>query len=88
VKVKYLLAILLLSTLQARSAEPKAGPLSFHAPTVKTELLRVTGPAPRQVVSIFADGRVSWNGRKVHTDKQFRAAILQAMQGMCVANKP
>lgn len=57
-------------TTQIPKADPK-GPLFTILGEGLTELARING-----------DGRVFLNGREVHTDREYRAAMMAMMKGM------
>lgn len=75
------LLLLLLSWAGAACAEEPSTFLSPPAPPIS--IWTFTGAISfRGGIVIYPDGRLKWHGRWVRTDREFRAAMLQAMRDL------
>jgi len=54
-------------SLQLQGSEP---------PGAQGTLLWISNAQSREVLALLPDGSIRWNGRKVKTDKEFRAAMI------------
>jgi hypothetical protein len=60
-----------------------AGYITTITPPKKTDfILTVVGNDTKELAAIRGDGRLYLNGKEVHTDREYRKAMMALMKGM------